>query len=163
MHGSGVPVRSSFTPNPPPLALSSSSRRTVWPPLAIQRELWAEARIGPGRQAAIDRAPQPKAALLGRVKDRAAGVGFAGVCGPVAIVHALSVLPAFRRMGVAGWMMRRAARFAGEKGAERIAVAVTRANTDALALYASMGFSEVAGYRYFAEADPDGCAATPPA
>lgn len=134
----------------------------VWPPLAIQRELWVGAQIGPGRQAAIDRAPQPKAALLGRVKDRAAGVGFVGVCGPVAIVHALSVLPEFRRMGVAGWMMRRAAGFAAEKGADRIAVAVTRANTDALALYDSMGFTEAAGYRYFAEPGPDGWLATPP-
>lgn len=124
---------------------------TIWPPLAIQAELWAEAGIGPARQAAMDRAPSPKAALLGRVEDRAAGVGFVAAHGPVAMIHALAVAPEFRRMGVAAWMIRRAGHFAAENGASRVALAVTRANANAMALYSAMGFVEAAGYRYFTD------------
>ncbi len=124
----------------------------VWPPLAIQRDLWRELGIGAARQAIIDRAAAPKAALLGRVADRAAGAGFVGVHGPVAMIHALGVLPPFRRHGVAGWLIRQAAHFAQQNAAERIALAVQRDNAAALALYAALGFSETDGYRYFSPA-----------
>ncbi len=125
----------------------------VWPPLAIQRDLWRELGIGAARQAIIDRAAAPKAALLGRVADRAAGVGFVGVHGPVGMIHALGVLPPFRRRGVAAWLIRQAASFAERNAAARIALAVQRDNVAALALYAALGFSEVEGYRYFSPAD----------
>lgn len=121
----------------------------VWPPLAIQRDLWAEQGIDAARQAIIDRAAIPKAALLGRITDRAAGVGFVAVHRSVAMIHALAVLPEFRRHGVARWLVRRAAIFAQQKGAERIALAVQRDNAAALAMYSGLGFSEVSGYRYF--------------
>lgn len=133
-------------PIPPVTAL------TIWPPLAIQTDLWAENGIGPARRAAMDRAPGPKTALLGRIRDRAAGVGFVAVHGPVAMVHALVVPPEFRRQGVAAWLMRRAGHFATGHGAPRVALAVTRANAGALALYDRLGFVEVGGYRYFTEA-----------
>lgn len=123
----------------------------IWPPLAIQRDLWAESGIGPARQDIIARAPQPKAALLGRTQDRAAGVGFVAVHEGVAMVHALAVLPEFRRRGLAGWMLRAAGFFAREAGADRVALAVLRENP-AGALYAAMGFETVSGYRYFARA-----------
>jgi N-acetylglutamate synthase len=51
----------------------------AWPPLAIQRELWARAGIGPARLAVMDRAVFPKTALLARMDDRAAGTAFVGL------------------------------------------------------------------------------------
>ncbi len=121
----------------------------VWPPLAIQRDIWAAGQIGPARQAVMERAAAPKTALLGRTGDRAAGTGFAAIHAGVAMVHAVEILPDWRRRGLAAWMMRGAARWARENGADRLALAVTRANAPALALYRDLGFTEAGGYAYF--------------
>lgn len=120
-----------------------------WPPLAIQRDLWAQTGTGPARQAIIGRAQAPKAAILGRTQDRAAGVGFVAVHEGVAMLHALAVLPHWRGRGLAAWMVRRAARFAEGHGAGELALAVTRANTPALRLYDRLGFREVGAYAYW--------------
>ncbi len=122
----------------------------IWPPLAIQRDIWNAGSINPARQAVMDRVAVPKTAILGRIDDRAAGVAFAAVAGDVVMVHAVEVLPAFRRRGLAGWLMRQAAVWGQEQGATRVGLAVSRANTGARATYDRLGFAEVAGYAYFA-------------
>ncbi|WP_378946972.1 GNAT family N-acetyltransferase [Paracoccus sp. R86501] len=122
---------------------------TVWPPMAIQRQIWGAGNINPARQAVMDRVTQPKAAILGRIQDRAAGSAFVAVHGPVAMVHGVEVLAPFRRQGLAGWMMRQAAFWAAEHGATRIGLAVSRANQAAQATYASMGFSVNGSYAYY--------------
>ncbi|WP_131578932.1 GNAT family N-acetyltransferase, partial [Paracoccus nototheniae] len=130
-------------------ALPPVTAFAVWPPLAIQRQIWAAGNIGPARQAVMDLVPHPKAALLGRLRDRAAGAGFVAIHGPVAMVHAVEVLEGFRRQGLAGWMMRQAAFWAAEQGASRIGLAVSRANRGAAATYASLGFSPAGHYAYY--------------
>lgn len=129
-------------PIPPVTALES------WPPLAIQRDLWAEQGIGPERQAVMDRVRVPCTAILGRTEDRAAGVGFVAVHGPVAMLHALAVLPRWRRKGLAGWIIRRAGDFAVRHGATRLVLAVSEGNEVALAMYDALGFAPVARYDY---------------
>lgn len=121
----------------------------LWPPLAIQRDLWTENQVGPARQAVMDRVTLPRAALLGRTSDRAAGVGFVAADGPVAMLHALAVLPEWRRAGLARWMVRGAAQWAQQQGAAQLVLAVERGNAPALALYDQLGFVEQWGYRYF--------------
>lgn len=121
----------------------------VWPPLAIQRDIWVAGEIGAERQAVMHRVAGPKAALLGRIEDRAAGAGFVAIHSGVAMVHGIEILPDWRRKGLAGWMMRRAAVWARENGADRLALAVTRANAPAIALYRGLGFSDAGGYAYF--------------
>ena len=123
-----------------------------WPPLAIARQIWAENGIGPERQAVIDRAAVPKAAVLGRTKDRAAGAAFVGLHRDTAMLHALVVAPDFRRLGLARAMMAEACRWADEAGAQRLALVVTRANTAALALYQALGMQPVCTYHYRREA-----------
>ncbi len=123
----------------------------IWPPLAIQRDLWRAGNINDARQAVMMRVAAPRTAILGRVDDRAAGAAFVAISAGVAMVHAVEVLPAFRRRGLAGWMMRQAALWAADQGAARIGLAVSRANTGARATYDRMGFAEVAGYSYFAK------------
>ncbi|TGN35731.1 GNAT family N-acetyltransferase, partial [Paracoccus liaowanqingii] len=138
-----------------PLALLTNRRPppvtafAIWPPLAIQRRIWEAGSIPPARQAVMDRVTGPKAALLGRLRDRAAGAGFVAIHGPVAMIHALEVLPAFRRQGLAGWMMRQAAFWAGDLGATRIALAVSQGNAAARATYAAMGFTVAGSYAYY--------------
>lgn len=131
-------------------ALPPVTAFAIWPPLAIQRQIWAAGGITPARQAVIDRAPHPKAALLGRIRDRAAGVGFVAIHGPVAMIHAVEVLPAYRRQGLAGWMMRQAGFWARDHGATRIALAVDEANGPAQAVYAGLGFTAAGRNAYHA-------------
>lgn len=124
---------------------------TIWPPLAIQRDIWVEGNIDPARQAVMDRVQTPKTSILGRIEDRAAGAAFVAVDGDVAMLHALEVTPEWRRKGLAGWMIRQAAFWAVEHGATRLALAVLCSNTAAVGLYRSLGFRDVTGYRYYAK------------
>ena len=129
----------------PPARLSAF---TIWPPLAVIKEVWAEGGIGPARLAVMDRAAGAKTAILGRAGDRVAGAGFVAIHGDIAVVHALHVLPEQRRKGLARNMMRAAAQWAAAYGANQLAVAVTKANTDANALYLSLGMAIVDQYHY---------------
>lgn len=119
-----------------------------WPPVSIQREMWAEGGIGPARLAVMDRACTPKTSLLGRIKDRPAGVGFVALSGSVAVLHALETTPSERRQGMAQILVRLAADWARAQGATALTLQVTRANTAALALYSSLGLHEIGQYHY---------------
>ncbi len=130
-------------PAPPPLAAFA-----LWPPLELMRDLWAETGIGPARQAVMARAQGPKAAVLGRVSDRAAGMGFVAIAGDRAMLHALEVLPRVRRRGCASAILRVAAAWAQDHGASGFSLAVTEANAGARALYASLGMQVVGQYHY---------------
>ena len=121
----------------------------LWPPLAIQREVWATCDVGPERQAVMERVQVPKAAIIGRAKDRAAGACFVAVKGEVAMMHALAVLPQLRGQGLGAWMVRRAAQFARANGAVQLGLSVPEENTGARAFYQRLGFSEIGGYSYW--------------
>lgn len=120
---------------------------TIWEPLAIMREIWAAGGIGPARVDVMARAAT-KTAILARNQDRSAGVAFAAVSDGIAMVHAVEVLPAHRRQGVAGHIMTQAALWAQAKGAETLTVLCTDANKPALALYSALGFAPVGQYHY---------------
>jgi GNAT superfamily N-acetyltransferase len=135
---------------PPPLTVFE----VAWPPLAVQDEIWEEGGIGAGRRSVMARAPGPKLALLGRLRDTPAATAFVACAGGVAMVHALEVRPGFRRDGLARHLMAGAARWAQRQGAGLIAALVTRANAPALALYRGLGMEEVAAYHYRAADAP---------
>lgn len=122
----------------------------VWPPMAIHRDIWAAGNINAARQAVMDRVPALRTAILGRIEDRAAAAAFVAIRGPVAMLHGVEVLDRWRRRGLARWVVRQAAFWALDQGAPRLALAVSRANTGARALYDTMGFHEAAGYGYYA-------------
>jgi len=119
-----------------------------WPPLAVQAEIWAEGGIGPARLAVMERATAPKTALLGRHNDRPVATAFIACHGPIAILHALEVLPAARRQGIARIMMRGAANWAARQGAQDLAVLVVKTNQPAQNLYKSLGMAPVGHYFY---------------
>jgi GNAT superfamily N-acetyltransferase len=120
----------------------------TWPPLAIQTEIWAEGGIGPGRLAVMQRASEPRTSIFGRIDDRPAGSAFVAIHAGVGMLHALEILPRHRRKGLARTMIRAAADWATLEGAGRFCVLVTRRNTAAQGLYASMGFQAVGQYHY---------------
>ena len=119
-----------------------------WPPLAICREIWAEGGIGPARFAVMDRVAAPKCVLLGRSNDHPTGVAFVAIHQGVAMLHALEVRPAARRQGSAHNILRAAAAWAQESGADTLCVGVTIANTAARNLYTSLGMQAVGKYHY---------------
>ncbi len=119
-----------------------------WPPLAIAMDIWAEGGIGPTRLAVMDRVAGPKAALLGRLGDRPAGVGFVGVQGAIAVLHALDVSRRCRRQGAGQALLRHAALWAAAQGADQLILAVTAANGPARAMYDRLGLKPVGQYHY---------------
>ncbi|WP_422075832.1 GNAT family N-acetyltransferase [Tranquillimonas rosea] len=121
---------------------------THWPPLAIVDEIWRDGGIAGPRRAVIDRAPAPKIAVLARADNRPAGALFAATHGRIAMVHAVETLPALRRRGAGRHMMIAAARWARDRGASVLALAVTRENAPAVALYESLGMRVATSYHY---------------
>lgn len=128
---------------PRPVSLPS-----IWPPLAIQRRMWAEGHVGPERIDVMLRAAGPKTSFIARTRDKPSGVGFAAIHRGIAMVHALHVEPAFRRQGIGAAMMRGIAWWAQTEGAETVALAVTEANAAARALYTGLGMAETDRYHY---------------
>lgn len=120
----------------------------LWPPLAVQTQIWAEDGITSARVAVMERVACPKTALLGRVTDRPAGAGFAAIHGGTVMIHALTVSKSFRRKGCAVNMLRAAANWAQSLGATDFALVVTRGNLPANSLYASLGMQIVGHYHY---------------
>lgn len=121
---------------------------TLWEPLAIMREIWAQGGIGPARLAVMERAKGPKTGLLLRHHDQPAGAGFVAIHDGVAMLHALEILPAHRRQGLGKWAMRAAAFWALDNGAHTLSVICTKANTGANALYGSLGMDIEGEYHY---------------
>jgi GNAT superfamily N-acetyltransferase len=121
---------------------------SVWPPLAIEIDMWAEGGISDARVDVMKRVQGPKTSILARWNDHPAGVGFAAVHGKDAFVHAVEIRAAQRQQGVASWLMKQAAFWAAEQGASRLNVACTKANVAANALYRSIGMKVVGEYHY---------------
>lgn len=119
----------------------------IWEPLAIMADIWAKGGIGPERLNVMGRA-KVKTGILARWNEKPAGTAFAAIHNGIAMVHAVEVLPHQRRQGVAGWIMRRAAFWAHENGAETLAVLCTDDNTAANQLYQRLGFRKLCGYHY---------------
>ncbi|MGB1208465.1 MAG: GNAT family N-acetyltransferase [Paracoccaceae bacterium] len=129
-------------PVPPVMAFS------IWEPLAIMREIWAEGDVGPERVQVMERARGPKTALLGRLNDKPAGVGYCALDDSVAMVHALHVRPDSRNAGLGGWMMRAAAHWAADWNATWMSVICTQSNASANWLYMSLGMELAGRYHY---------------
>lgn len=120
----------------------------IWPPLAIMRDIWAAAGIGPARVAVMERVQGPATGILARHRDQPAGAAFVAADAEVAMIHAIEVVPGHRRSGVGSHMLRLAAQWAQDQGCDTLSLAVTRANHAANVLYASLGMRVVGQYHY---------------
>jgi GNAT superfamily N-acetyltransferase len=117
-------------------------------PLAMVDEIWLGGGIGPGRRAVMDRPAGPRMTLMARTDDRPVGVAFVAVDGNIAMAHAIEVAPRHRRKGGGATLLRGAASFAAEHGAEWMTLAVTEANVPARALYEGLGMVLAGRYHY---------------
>jgi GNAT superfamily N-acetyltransferase len=107
-------------------ALDAVPAQAHWPPGAAQRALWAEGGIGAARIAVMERAEGPKAVLH----------------------HPGGCASAARRRGAGRAVMAMAAGWACAQGCAWLALAVTRANAPARALYARLGYGGIGAYHY---------------
>lgn len=121
---------------------------TIWEPLAIMRDIWAEGGIGPARLDVMHRAKAPKTGILGRIDDQPAAAAYVAMHKGIAMLHALEVRERHRRKGLADWVMRAAAFWAVEQGASHLAVLCVQENTAANGLYQSLGFAPAGTYHY---------------
>ena len=131
-----------------PASLPRAQSYSIWEPLHIMHEIWAVGGIQESRIALMHRVQTPKTALLARSGDTPAGVGFLALDGDIAMLHAVEVLPSFRRTGVAKKLMAQAAKWAEDQGAKYMALMATRDNTAANNLYSSLGMRPVGHYHY---------------
>ena len=120
----------------------------VWPPLAVQQDIWAAGGIGQGRLAVMQRADCPKTTILGRVDDHPAGTTYVGLAQGCAMIHALEISAQHRRRGLARQLTIAAARWGLTQGARHLTLVTTQANVGANALYASLGMTVVGQYHY---------------
>lgn len=119
-----------------------------WPPLQIARAIWEDGGVGPARVAVMERVAGRKVAILARLGDRPAGVGFVARHGEEAMLHALEIRAPLRRRGVGSTILHAAAAWAAEQGAARLSLATTARNTAACALYARHRMQVVGQYHY---------------
>ena len=119
-----------------------------WPPLAAQKEIWADGGIGPARLAVMERAQSPKTSILARFGNEPAATTFVSIKDEVAMLHALEVTRGLRGQGIGRSTMQSAANWAAAQGAKWMTLAVTHENVAANALYGSLGMSQVTHYHY---------------
>lgn len=117
-------------------------------PIALTKEIWAEGGIGQERIEVMRRVKVPREWLMARIDDKPAAVGFVAVANAIAMVHAVETRHIMRRQGAARMIINGAARFASDKGARELALAVTCANAPANQLYQKLGMTPVAAYHY---------------
>ena len=137
--------------------LPSVAVTPAWPPLSIQREIWATAGIGPARVAVMDRAQSPKTTHLGRSGDVPAGTAFTAIEGNLAMLHALEVLCDHKRRGVGRQIMTGAANWATIQGAQWLSVLVVNSNQEANVFYQNLGMMN-SGISYHYRRAPEGLA-----
>ena len=121
---------------------------TLWPPLAIVEDIWAETEIDAARRRVIEAVRLPKTSVLSRTRDTPAGALFIAADAEVAMVHALVTRPHLRRSGAARNALIAAARWAVGQECNFVGLAVTSENDAATALYRGVGMTRVGGYHY---------------
>jgi len=120
----------------------------IWEPLEIMQEIWTKGGIGKERWNVMDRVQGPKSGFLVRMHDRPVGVAFAAVHQESAMVHAIEILPQHRCKGAGAWLLRGVARWSADFGVRQLCAICTDENAEAIALYASLGFSPLGRYHY---------------
>lgn len=126
----------------------SVATMTAWPVPAMARRIWHEGGIDTGRLAVMERPAGPKTAFLARLGQVPAGVAYAAIAGDIAMIHAIEVRNACRRKGVAESILQSFLGWAQDMGAWTLALAVTKENFAANALYAKRRMAVVTHYHY---------------
>lgn len=121
---------------------------SIYPPLAIQRELWMANGLDPSRMEIMDRVKTPKTTIFGRISAKPAASAFAAVGHKTAMVHALVVDLKCQRQGMGKFVMQKVGDWAYHMGAENVVALCTKENQSANCFYKSLGMHLIGGYHY---------------
>lgn len=117
-------------------------------PMPIQAEIWAAGGVDAPRLDVMRHVVGPKTCLLGRHENHPVAAAFLACHKNIAMVHAVEVLSRARRQGIAKTMMRGAAWWALQQGAEWFCCLTVSENLPAQRLYRKMGMETAAQYHY---------------
>ena len=121
---------------------------SIFPPLAIQREIWTANGIDTSRIEIMDRVKTPKTTIFGRTNAKPAASAFVAVSNKIAMVHALIVDHKFQRQGMGKHVMQKVGVWAHQKGAESVVVLCTKQNQSANNFYKILGMKVLGEYHY---------------
>ena len=121
---------------------------SIFPPLAIQRELWIANGIDASRIEIMDRVKTPKTTIFGRINAKPAASAFVAVSNKIAMVHALIVDHKFQRQGMGKHVMQKVGVWAHQQGAESVVVLCTKQNQSANNFYKILGMQVIGEYHY---------------
>ena len=121
---------------------------SIFPPLAIQREIWIANGIDASRIEIMDRVKTPKTTIFGRINAKPAAAAFLAVSNKIAMVHALVVDHKFQRQGMGKHVMQKVGAWAHQKGAESVVVLCTKQNQSANNFYKILGMQVIGQYHY---------------
>jgi GNAT superfamily N-acetyltransferase len=121
---------------------------SIFPPLAIQREIWTANGIDASRIEIMDRVKTPKTTIFGRINAKPAASAFVAVSNKIAMVHALIVDHKFQRQGMGKRVMQKVGVWAHQQGAESVVVLCTKQNQSANNFYKILGMKVIGEYHY---------------
>ena len=121
---------------------------SIFPPLAIQREIWIANGIDASRIEIMDRVKTPKTTIFGRINAKPAASAFVAVSNKIAMVHALIVDHKFQRQGIGKYVMQKVGVWAHQQGAESVVVLCTKQNQSANNFYKILGMQVIGEYHY---------------
>ena len=121
---------------------------SIFPPLAIQREIWKTNGIDASRIEIMNRVKKPRTTIFGRTNAKPAASAFVAVANKIAMVHALIVDHKCRRQGMGKFVMQKAGAWARQQGAESVAVLCTKQNQSANNFYKTLGMQVIGEYHY---------------
>ena len=121
---------------------------SIYPPLAIQRELWMANGIDPSRMEIMGRVKTPKTTIFGRINAKPAASAFAAVAYKIAMVHALVVDLKCHRQGIGKFVMQKVGDWAYQMGADDVVALCTKENQSANCFYKNLGMNLIGGYHY---------------
>ena len=121
---------------------------SIFPPLAIQRELWIANGIDASRIEIMDRVKTPKTTIFGRINAKPAASAFVAIANKMAMVHALIVDHKCQRQGMGKFVMQKVGAWAHQLGAESVIVLCPKKNQSANNFYKSLGMHLIGEYHY---------------
>lgn len=87
--------------------------------------------------------PKTRKYLVALSENEIVGYGGIALAGDVADIHTLTVLPGFRRKGIASYMLKELEAWAQEKGVANFMLEMREGNSEAQPLYEKYGYSVI--------------------
>ena len=121
---------------------------SIFPPLAIQREIWKANGLDTSRIKIMDRVKKQKTTIIGRINAKPAASAFVAVANKIAMVHALIVDHKCQRQGMGKFIMQKVGAWAHQQGAESVVALCTKQNQSANNFYKILGMQVIGEYHY---------------